>query len=372
RWLYDSGLRVPFILYVPEKYQSLTPNLNGSVVDNLVGFVDFAPTVLHLTGVEVPDQMEGRSFVGVTTANDYIFGYRDRADDVYDMSRSIYDGRYIFIRHFMPQNPYIRDAIIFNHDKRSFEELHRLKDQDKLSKESLKMFSRKPVEELYDLKSDPFELNNLIDKPASKEIASELRQSLHNHMRDTYDTGLMNEGDMMERSGNSSAFEMAHNSKLFNREASLATAELTGKLDSPQQVITALEDSDAAVRYWALVALDAYEGDLTKVKPELITATDDPSIANRVLAAEILIKRFSEVQFLDVYKKCLNTESEPMLLQVAISLRNIGEAAKPLIPMITESVYPKIEGEIWGKYKSWSYPMFIGMALDQMLTNCQQ
>ena len=53
-----------------------------------------------------------------------------------------------------------------------------------------------------------------------------------------------------------------------------------------------------------------------------------------------------------------------------ISVRRLGLKAKPLIPIITEEIFPKYSGEIWGRYKNWSYPMFIGMALDQVQINC--
>jgi N-sulfoglucosamine sulfohydrolase len=51
-------------------------------------------------------------------------------------------------------------------------------------------------------------------------------------------------------------------------------------------------------------------------------------------------------------------------------IRLLEEKAKPLIPLVKDEIYPKYAGEVWGRYKSWSYPMFIGMALDQARINC--
>jgi arylsulfatase A-like enzyme len=91
---------------VPEKYKSWIENLSAPVTDRMVGFVDFAPTVINLAGAEFPDMMEGRNFLGKgSEPKKYIFGYRDRADDCYDMSRAVTDGRYLYVRHFMPQLP---------------------------------------------------------------------------------------------------------------------------------------------------------------------------------------------------------------------------------------------------------------------------
>ena len=86
RWLNNAGLQVPFVLHVPERYKHTVAHLEP-VTDQMVGFVDFAPTVLTLAGVEVPEMMEGRSFLGRNIqSEEYIYGYRDRADDCYEVS----------------------------------------------------------------------------------------------------------------------------------------------------------------------------------------------------------------------------------------------------------------------------------------------
>ena len=58
----------------------------GSVVDRLVSFVDFAPTVLSLCGIEIPSVMQGTAFLGPVAgpARDYVYGARDRVDEVFD------------------------------------------------------------------------------------------------------------------------------------------------------------------------------------------------------------------------------------------------------------------------------------------------
>ncbi len=114
RWLYNTGIQVPFVLHVPEKYKDKVSNLTTGLVDQMVGFVDFTPTVLKLAGIERREMMEGKNFLGPNAiSKNYIFGYRDRADDVYDMSRSVFDGRYLYIRNYMPQKPYI--VSLLNH-----------------------------------------------------------------------------------------------------------------------------------------------------------------------------------------------------------------------------------------------------------------
>ena len=62
RSLYDSGLRVPLMIRWPKSLGS--PAAPGSVRDDLVSFIDLAPTVLALAGVEIPAHLPGRVLAG--------------------------------------------------------------------------------------------------------------------------------------------------------------------------------------------------------------------------------------------------------------------------------------------------------------------
>ena len=69
RWVYEQGIHVPLIVRWPGK---LKP---GSVREDLVCFLDFAPTMLALAGAEVPKELQGQVFLGRQTAPErkYIF-----------------------------------------------------------------------------------------------------------------------------------------------------------------------------------------------------------------------------------------------------------------------------------------------------------
>lgn len=103
RWLYDSGIRVPLVVRFPKKYRHLAPAEPGSTTRRLVSFVDFAPTVLSLAGLEIPGHMQGRPFLGVKTGQPrrYVFAIRDRVDEVYEMSRTVRDERFQYIRNYV-------------------------------------------------------------------------------------------------------------------------------------------------------------------------------------------------------------------------------------------------------------------------------
>ncbi|MEX2565990.1 MAG: sulfatase-like hydrolase/transferase [Cyclobacteriaceae bacterium] len=372
RWLNNAGLRVPFILHVPEKYKDLVINLDTQEIHQKVGFVDFAPTVITLAGAEVPEMMEGNNFLGASSQpKDFIFGYRDRADDCYEVSRSVTDGRYIYVRHFMPQLPYFQNAVIFNKGG-SYAEINRLRGLGQLPEGTEKMFEPKPVEELFDLESDPWEQNNLANKPEMEGLVIQFRGKLNSWMLEHFDTGLINEGLMMMRASQngSSVQETNRTYSVIDYKKILQAAQMVGMVKDIFELPPFLEGEDPAVRYWALIALDAFEGHIPEGQTYLSGFLRDKSLPVAVKAAEIMVKRYEDAEALDLLKEILHHDFEPLVLQAAIAVRQLGAKAAPLVPDIQNEIMPKYSGEIWGRYRSWSYPMFIGMALDQAQINC--
>lgn len=369
RWLYQSGMQVPFLLRVPKPYRHLVSNTRE---DQMIGFVDVAPTVLAMAGQPIPERMEGVPFAGPETREKaYIFGYRDRADDCYDMGRSVFDGRYRYVRNFMPHKPYIQNAVIFNRSKGSFEELYRVRKAHQLPPGAEQMFAPKPVEALYDLDADPHELNNLLEGGAEPAVATKLRERLFQWMLAHHDSGLLHESEMLQRAqATGSVYEMTHDPNTFNGKALLAAAQQVGALREPKEVLPSLASNDAGVRFWALVALEAYPGSLAPVKASLNSCLNDPSDAVAIQAARLLAKREAASQALDRLQAGVRSEHLPTALQAAIAIRDLGQDACPLLPLLKQEVMPLHSGQIWGRYKNWMYPMFIGMSIDQVRINC--
>lgn len=186
-------------------------------------------------------------------------------------------------------------------------------------------------------------------------------------MLEYFDTGLLNEGDYMQRAKDNgkSVYETIRSYRKSDYNRILRVAQLSGKISTSNELIPYLKSDDNAVKYWALIAADAYNGDLEPIK---FILNDDYSVA--IMAAEILVKRYDDPIALQLFKKFLKSDNEPLALQAAISLRRIGDKAAPLLPVIENEIFPIYEGDVWGRYKNWSYPMFIGMALNQTLINC--
>ncbi len=60
----ETGLRVPLVVYIPERWRDKLPLQVGTRVDGMVSFVDFGPTLLRLAGIDVPEGMDGIPFLG--------------------------------------------------------------------------------------------------------------------------------------------------------------------------------------------------------------------------------------------------------------------------------------------------------------------
>jgi len=193
REIYDTGLKVPLIIRFPNQQMA------GEVVEEMVSFVDFAPTLLSLARIPIPDYMQGQAFLGdqQSPPRRYIYAARDRLDDEYDMVRGIRDKQFKFFKNFQPEKPYIMD-IEYRMQMDLMQELVRAHDAGELNEiQELWFAQSKPEEELYDLNADPHELNNLIDDPAYQEKAEELRTALKKWMDDVGDMGFIPETEMI-------------------------------------------------------------------------------------------------------------------------------------------------------------------------------
>lgn len=204
RWVYDSGIHVPLIIRVPERFREwampdaperLRP---GTINDDLIAFVDFAPTVLSLAGIRPPRHMQGQAFMGRyrRSPRQYVYAARDRMDETYDIIRAVRDRRFKYIRNFMHHLPYAQE-VEYAELTPTLQEMRRLHAEGKLdSVQSLFFLPRKPVEELYDTQSDPHEVHNLADDPRYRDVLERMRRQLLRWMEETGDVGLIPEPEL--------------------------------------------------------------------------------------------------------------------------------------------------------------------------------
>jgi uncharacterized sulfatase len=294
RWPYNSGLQVPLVVYFPEKFQDLASSdyRAGSESQRLVSFVDFAPTLLSIAGIEPPEWMQGRAFLGKfqDEPRDFIHGFRGRMDERFDLVRSVSDGRYVYIRNYMPHKIY-GQHVSYMFETPTTQVWKRLHDQGKLNASQDIFWSTKAPEELYDLTTDPDEVHNLADSPEHREVLARLRQAQRDHAREIRDVGFLPEGEIHSRSEDGSPYDMAREEGKYDFERVFEAAEIASMLrkeDTPR-LVEALSDGDSAVRYWgALGLLMREEAGVSAARKELLAALKDDSPYVRIAAAEAL------------------------------------------------------------------------------------
>lgn len=195
RWVYDSGIRVPLVVRWPG---TIAP---GSVRDDLVCFLDLAPTVLSLAGVKRPAHLQGQVFLGSERAAErqYIYAARDRMDETLDIIRAVRDQRFKYIRNYLPERTQSQDIAYMN-EMPTMKEWRRLAAAGKLVFPQTTFFAKtKPVEELYDTEADPYEVHNLAAAPEHKATLERLRAAHEAWRLDTADLGLVPEAELNER-----------------------------------------------------------------------------------------------------------------------------------------------------------------------------
>ncbi len=294
RWPFNSGLHVPLIVYIPPKWQHLATEdyAAGGRSDRLVSFVDLPPTLLNLCGVKIPEHFQGHAFLGKGAAEKqpYIYGFRGRMDERFDMVRSLTDGRYVYIRNFMPHRIY-GQYIQYMFQTPTTARWRELFDAGKLNAAQSHFWQPKPAEELYDLQNDPDEVHNLASDPAHTARLTKMRTALREHMLQVRDLGLLPEGEMHARSEGSSPYEYGHGNAYDLPElltmAEQATDTSTGAI---RQLADGLSSPKSEIRYWAAIGcVIRGEAAVNRTRSELRgILRDDDSAAVRIIAAEAL------------------------------------------------------------------------------------
>jgi len=195
RLIYDSGIKVPLIIRYPRQIGA------GYSDDQLISFVDFAPTVYSLTGIKVPEYIQGQAFSGkhkTRKRRTYIHAGADRLDDQVDMIRAVRDKRYKYLLNFYPDRPYYL-PVKFREQMAIMQELLRLHQKDSLDPFQAQWFrEKKAEEELFDTWEDPHELKNLAGDPEYAEKLAELRDECIRWMEEIEDMGEIPEADILE------------------------------------------------------------------------------------------------------------------------------------------------------------------------------
>ncbi len=320
------GFQVPFFIYFPPKLQHLSPWTVGKATQELVNSSeDTAPTVLSLAGVDIPKHMTGRPILGKQrrSPRPYVFCARNRIDESQDLSRCVTNGRYFYTRVFMPQLPLVK-FIKYMEVGDIMRTIRSDYQAGKLNKAQAELVnSRQPVEYLYDLKNDVWQINNLADNPDYQSVLNNLRKALQDHLRKTRDIHFMPEYEMVKRSETKPAYEFRMDDDSYPFERILWAANLVGSNVAVDQHLKALKDPDASVRFWGAVGLDNLGERARHYREEISAGLDDPHPSVQIVMAGAAYKLYDDQRAYDILKKYLYAENENLLLRALQTIQNM-------------------------------------------------
>ncbi|WP_236974289.1 sulfatase family protein [Membranihabitans maritimus] len=293
-YLRETGLHVPMVVFVPEKYREVLGVEAGGSIDGFVSFIDLGPTVLNLAGIEVPEGMDGKPFLGANIRKqdvdqrNTVFGYADRMDEKYDMVRTVRKGKYKYMRSFQPFN---FDALMNNYRYKQlgyqeWDELHR---EGKLNPVQEVFFKSRAPELLFDVEEDPYETVNLAGRPEFEETLEELREELNRWMGSMPDLSLYPEHLLIRDAFDNPVEFGQDNNSVINSYLEIANYACLDFDTVRDGIDEALHSKDPWKRYWALTVCSSFgerafefENEVRKISNE------DPEALNRVRAAEYL------------------------------------------------------------------------------------
>ena len=352
RLLHDTGMRVPLLVRFPEKYQHLAPAAAGGTVDRLVTFADFAPTVLSLASVPVPGAMQGETFLGpdAPPEAEYVYGFRDRIDEAFDLSRSVRGKRYLYIRNYLPHQSWMPPNVYSDLGEIQQEiARHAIANAETLTPPQRAYVSpTRAVEEFYDTEVDPRNLVNLLDAPLSPEQSAALdahRAAFVKKRSELLDLGVLPESIMVDYIAEENLplrdIVLGKTDHRPDLETIWAAADLVGKGERAD-LIDLVHDGDAAVRFWGIIGLrHAFPKDEALLE-EIYDLMDDVNVAVRIETAawmaEVSGKHRDEA--IQVLGRELVGEDWWTVLRACRAVELLGAKAAPLIPVM-ETLYAR-------------------------------
>ena len=141
RFMYEESLKMPFVIRYPGIIKP------GTVVDDIISNIDFAPTLLDMAGVSIPENIQGNSF------------FQNLKDETSN------DWRQSMYYHYYEYPYYHRVQPHYGIRNRRYKLMHFYYNIDKW--------------EFYDLQNDPSEINNLINNPSYASTINRLKSELY-------------------------------------------------------------------------------------------------------------------------------------------------------------------------------------------------
>ena len=141
-------------------------------------------------------------------------------DERYDMMRSVMDGRWLYIRNYRPDLPYVQ-PLEYMFQARGYQSWARGGREGQLTPATAQFWGQKPTEELYDMDADPDNVNNLAADPAHREtLEADARGACGSACWTIKDNGFLPEGSALE------GYDASHTPGAYPDRAGIRAGEL--------------------------------------------------------------------------------------------------------------------------------------------------
>jgi N-sulfoglucosamine sulfohydrolase len=335
--VYESGTRVPFIAYFPEKWRHLAGMPLPAQSNRLVSFIDFAPTIFNMTGIEPPGFMEGKPFFGPgadepENKKEHILVFRANLEHTFTPVRGITDGKYKLIWNYQSAYP--------NGARQNYQwQMPAHQAWDVASRENnVNQLQKKfwfPVEtfELYDLSKDSLETENLAGDETYDLIFTELKNELQREIRKQNDLGFIPREYRKNLQEQGALYDVVKNNNIdLHKEIKAAETASLRDISNLETLTVYLSDNDPVVQYWGASGICglAKAGLIHSLPKETTVVMARPEVIPEVkcMLAEAMVYTQKEKEGLGY----LLGKVKENFMPAATALQNVGDKAKYIAP----------------------------------------
>lgn len=343
RYLTDTGVRIPMIVHVPEKWSHLSSFSPGERTGELVAFVDLAPTLLSLCGQSKPEQMQGRAFLGSQREEPgqepVVFLFADRFDELYGMRRGITDGQFKYLRRFKSHLP-AAPCSNYSLGQPGWAAWMKAWQTGQLESPFNRIWEPyQPVEELYDLKADPWEVKNLAGDPKHATRLKKYRARLQQEMQAVQDTGVIPEPMFAELLGGQTICDYVRSDYCdLEQLIKFAFTASAGQTANMPTLFAMMKDKNPVVRYWGAMGCTILGEQAAELSPHLVSLGEDESACVRMTAARALWAVGKEKAAADAllreFEKEHTNEGEILLTNLATQMDLIDRIPRAWIDQV--------------------------------------
>ena len=292
RYLTDTGVRIPMVLHVPERWKAVSHFEPGTKSDESVSFIDLAPTLISLIGAKKPQHMQGRAFLGddrEEPKDDFVFLFGDRFDELMGMRRGVTDGKFKYIRRFMPHLP-AAPYSYYQFSMPSWIAWQNAWKAGKLQPRHNQIWEQpQAVEELYDLRNDPWEIKNLAGESDHENTLTKMRGVLFERMLTYRDAGIVPE-PMYSELAKKTVYQTLQQPSFDYPKLLEVAKTATSKGVAIAELRNFLSSENKIQQYWGAMGCAAQGKAASELEQELVKLAQNPNATLRIAAAVALEK----------------------------------------------------------------------------------